>query len=215
MSSLDPRVAITIAVTLVMPGTMFAILRYDLISVQTGKVEELRHSFVTSAEQDLLQLDDQLLTEPVPDSESLPSTSKVTRLPERRLGRGPQILGTVDRQAKTGDIFTVAGDPFINVTQPAQKPNTQAHSSQPGNQTPVENLSKAQPGIHAIEKRSCGYRISTSINVAEAGDCANDMGIKVIWLTGQPNSEPGRCADTAIPQTAASSATVSRNCTSK
>lgn len=112
MSSLSPRVATVIAVTVILPITVTAILHFDVVFVGMTINNQFKPTCPHGSSCDEPASVDKV--EEPEESDIAPehiarSKSRVS-LPSAR--RGPQILGTVPHQETNSRVFAADGDPF-------------------------------------------------------------------------------------------------------
>lgn len=116
MSSLSPRVAIAIAITVILPATVIAICRFDIVFFDSGRRETSNPNPSSVSRKDKSTgRSNVALSERTEDTLSVNvRPTSVTRSDNSPspVRRGPQILGLSNQRKENTQVFTVADDPF-------------------------------------------------------------------------------------------------------
>lgn len=133
MSSLSPRVAIAIAVAVVLPATVLAISQFALVPVDTASWNQFRQhpSFERRsgepAKRAHVEMPRQHSNAPTAGRRFI--FSKELKIPLAPVRRGPQILEPVGQRLPNSRVFALTDDPFADVASSDQVRAVESNSA--------------------------------------------------------------------------------------
>lgn len=118
MSSLSPRVAIAIAIAVVLPGTILAISQLALVPVDTASFKpfQQRISFDNTRGEPAKRAHLESPRESLNVSRAVLRSIPSTKTPIAPVRRAPTILGPIDQRLPNSRVFALKDDPFVDVT---------------------------------------------------------------------------------------------------
>lgn len=168
MSSLSPRVATAIAVTVILPATIVAIVRFDIAYVDMNHNETSRQTRpYESAGDESENCPEVERSNEADDTLAFHSRSKSLAKPDispRPVRRGPQILGTAAYRPTNSHVFAAGNDPFKESGVSTSTPTSEIRSIPQLDQTDSsESPTPASPEI--LPRASNQYCIDSVIAV--------------------------------------------------
>lgn len=168
MSSLSPRVATAIAVTVIFPATIVTIVRFDIAHVDINNKEAFRQTRPYAIRNDEpADCPEVERTKDGDDTPALHRRSQSLAKPDvspRPVRRGPQILGAVaDRNIKSS-VFAARDDPFTETGGSSGQPTPEIHSLPQLDQA-ESNESPTQVSPEIVPRATNQYCIDSVIAV--------------------------------------------------